>query len=190
MPEPANSPHFPCSGGTAPPASPDARHGRCRRRGGRLAAGLIGLGLAAAGGALVLRASGPIPSHGFGPAAFAGHSFCAGNTDKHVARAVGWLVDDVKGTPEQEQQLTAIAKSAVADLCALKSQARENHLQAVALLTQETVDRAALEAVRAKQMELANAASSRLTRAVADAADVLTPSQRVDLAARLKKIHG
>jgi Spy/CpxP family protein refolding chaperone len=121
---------------------------------------------------------------------FAGHSFCAGDTDKHIARAVGWLVDDVKGTPDQEQKLTAIAKSAAADLCILKTQAQENHLQAAAILTKDTVDRAALETVRARQMELANTASTRLTRAIADAADVLTPAQRVALAEALKKRHG
>lgn len=172
------------------PASSSGRPARCHRRGRRFAAVALGLGLLAVVGTVALRASGQGQHHGFGHGPFNGHSLCEGNTDKHVARAVGWMIDDIKGTPDQEQKLTAIARSAVADLCDLKGQAHDNHLQAVAILTKDTVDRAALEAVRANQMELANTASTRLTKAIADAADVLTPAQRIELAARLKKIHG
>ncbi len=190
MSESGNVPVPPSPAGAAPPPCPEGRPTRCRRRGRRFAAGALGLALAATAGALALRAAGQSAPHGFAHGPFAAHSFCSGDPDRHVVRAVGWLVDDIKGTPEQEQKLAAIAKSAVADLCLLKSQARENHLQAVAILTKETVDRSALESVRVRQMELANGASTRLTKAIADVADILTPAQRVDLAERLKKHHG
>jgi Spy/CpxP family protein refolding chaperone len=160
-----------------------------------MAAGFLGLAVVGTLGAFALRASGQGPRMLFshGPM---GHGLCGGgacsaaDVDRHVARAVGWLVDDLKGTPEQEQKLSAIAKAAVADLVPLKLQAQENHLQAAAILTKETVDRAALEAVRVRQIDLATQASSRLTKAIADAADVLTPAQRVELADRVRKLHG
>ena len=47
-----------------------------------------------------------------------------------------------------------------------------------------------IEALRAKQLRLADDASRRLTRAVADAAEVLTPAQRKDLAAHFARRHG
>jgi Spy/CpxP family protein refolding chaperone len=187
MTESGNAPASTASTGTP---SPNDRPVRCRRRGGRVVAGALALSLAAIAGAAMVRAAGQSPRHGFAHGPFSAHAFCAGDVDKHVARAVGWLVDDLKGTPEQEEKLTAIAQAAASDLCALKGQAQENHVLAAAILTKDTIDRTALETVRVKQMELANTASTRLAKAIADAADVLTPAQRVELAARVKKLHG
>ena len=46
------------------------------------------------------------------------------------------------------------------------------------LLTQPTIDRAAIEKLRADQIATHEAVSKQLVQAVADAADVLTPEQR------------
>jgi Spy/CpxP family protein refolding chaperone len=46
------------------------------------------------------------------------------------------------------------------------------------LLTQPTIDRAAIEALRVEHLALAEAASKRFTQALADVAEVLTPEQR------------
>jgi Spy/CpxP family protein refolding chaperone len=59
--------------------------------------------------------------------------------------------------------------------------------EAIELLSQDKVDPAALEALRAKQIGLADEASRRLTRAIAEAADVLTPAQRKELAAHFAR---
>ncbi len=53
-----------------------------------------------------------------------------------------------------------------------------------------SVDRAALEALRADQLQMAEQASRRFTQALADAADVLTPEQRKQLAERAGRWHG
>jgi Spy/CpxP family protein refolding chaperone len=62
--------------------------------------------------------------------------------------------------------------------------------EAIELLSQDKVDPAALEALRAKQIGLADEASRRLTRAVTEAAEVLTPEQRKELAAHFARRHG
>jgi Spy/CpxP family protein refolding chaperone len=63
--------------------------------------------------------------------------------------------------------------------------------EAIELLTQERVDAAALEALRARQVGLADEASRRFTRALAEAAEVLTPGQRKQLAAHFaRRRHG
>jgi periplasmic protein CpxP/Spy len=67
---------------------------------------------------------------------------------------------------------------------------REGRHQALALLSQPTIDRGALEALRANQLQMAEQASRRLTQALADAADVLTPEQRRQLAERAERWHG
>jgi DNA-binding response OmpR family regulator len=50
-----------------------------------------------------------------------------------------------------------------------------------------TIDRARLEALRVDQMQLADQASQRITAALVEAAEVLTPAQRADLARRLER---
>jgi Spy/CpxP family protein refolding chaperone len=58
------------------------------------------------------------------------------------------------------------------------------------LLSAATIDRAAIEALRAEQVALADATSKRLAQALADTADVLTPEQRVKLAERVSRRMG
>ena len=60
----------------------------------------------------------------------------------------------------------------------MREKAHAARQRASALLTQPQVDRGAIEAFRAEQMELAEAASKRIAQALGDAAEVLTPAQR------------
>jgi len=53
------------------------------------------------------------------------------------------------------------------------------------LLTQQTIDRTAIEKLRADQIAIYDAASKRLVQAVADAAEALTPEQRRKLSTML-----
>jgi protein CpxP len=100
------------------------------------------------------------------------------------------LYVEVDATDTQKQQLAPIVKGAVRDLLPMRERMRDARMQAVALLSQPTVDRAALEALRANQLQLAEQASRRVTQALADAADVLTPEQRKALADRIGRWHG
>jgi len=52
-----------------------------------------------------------------------------------------------------------------------------------------SIDRAGLEALRVEQVKQADRASRRIVQGLADAAEALTPSQRVRLAAHLKAVH-
>jgi periplasmic protein CpxP/Spy len=109
---------------------------------------------------------------------------------QHVQRMVRHLAVEVDATPEQESKLAAIAKSAADDLLPLRKQGRDIRKQAVALLAAPTVDRAAIEQFRTQQLQLVDTATKRLTQALADAAEVLTPEQRQALAERFARMHG
>ena len=61
------------------------------------------------------------------------------------------------------------------------------HQQLLAALTGPTVDRAAIEAVRAGAITLIDQGSKDLAKSVGDIADVLTPAQRQQLAALAKE---
>ena len=105
--------------------------------------------------------------------------------EKKIDRIAGWIVEDLGGTPEQQAKLSAIAKAAAKDLAPVHDELVAGRRQAVEILTAAQIDRAALEAHRARQMQLLTTVSERLTTAVADAADVLTPEQRVKAADKL-----
>jgi Spy/CpxP family protein refolding chaperone len=81
-------------------------------------------------------------------------------------------------------------KAAVRDLLPLHERLHSTRDQAVALLTQPTIDRAALESLRASQLAVAEQASKRLAQALADMADVLTPDQRKAIAEHMARRHG
>jgi Spy/CpxP family protein refolding chaperone len=85
---------------------------------------------------------------------------------------------EIDATADQQAKVAAIAKAAVADLRPLREKAQAARAQAVTLLTAPTIDRSAIERLRAEQIGLAETASKRIVQALADAADVLNPEQR------------
>jgi protein CpxP len=105
--------------------------------------------------------------------------------EKKIDRIAGWIVEDLGGTPDQQAKISTIAKAAAKDLAPIHDELVAGRREAVEILTAARIDRAALEAHRARQMQLLTTASERLTPAVADAAEVLTPEQRVKAADRL-----
>lgn len=103
-----------------------------------------------------------------------------------IERMVSRAVWEIGGTTEQRDRITAIAKAAMTDVSALHKQRADLRSQGLALLKAPSVDRGAIEKLRADQIGLADAASKRITQAMADAAEVLTPEQRVKLAERME----
>jgi Spy/CpxP family protein refolding chaperone len=85
---------------------------------------------------------------------------------------------EVDATAEQQEKLRGIVKNAVKDLVPMREKLFTARQQARDLLLGQTVDRAAIEKLRAEQIATADALSKRFTQAAADAADVLTPEQR------------
>jgi protein CpxP len=110
--------------------------------------------------------------------------------DQHLERMLKHLYVEIDATEEQKQKLEPIVKQAAKDLVPLRENLHTGRREAIGLLTQDRIDPTAIEALRAKQIGLADEASRRLTRAIAEAAEVLTPAQRKELAAHFARRHG
>jgi Spy/CpxP family protein refolding chaperone len=172
---------------TSPPSTPGGDNPR-RRFFWRAAAATILAGLAAVIGTRAF-------AHGGGYCAwqrggFMGATLDPATMDAHLDRALKHLYVEIDATDAQKQQLAPIVKAAAQDLLPLRARMHDTRRQAVELLSQQTIDRAALEALRADKLKLAESASQRLTQALADVADVLTPEQRHQLADRIHRWHG
>jgi protein CpxP len=116
------------------------------------------------------------------------HSAAEVNT--HVDRMLQHFYAKIEATDAQKAQIGPLVKQAVNDLLPLHSQLHATRTQAMQALTQNTVDRASLETVRQEHLQLADQTSKRLVQLIGDVGDVLTPTQRNALAARLEQLHG
>ena len=105
--------------------------------------------------------------------------------DERVDRMVKRFASKVDATPEQQQKLATIAKGASRDMAPVRDKLRDARKQAIEIARAPTVDRAALEKLRVEQLQLADSVSKRMTQALADAAEVLTPEQRHKITGRL-----
>ncbi len=103
--------------------------------------------------------------------------------EAHADRMIRHLAIEIDATAEQQDKLRTIVRSAVKDLLPVREKVLAARAIARELLTQQTIDRTAIEKLRADQIAVHDAASKRLVQAVADAAEVLTPEQR-------RKING
>jgi Spy/CpxP family protein refolding chaperone len=70
----------------------------------------------------------------------------------------------------------------------LHEQRRQTYARAHTLLMTPVDDRAALEQLRTAHVQQFDAGSRRILEAVADAADVLTPEQRLRFAGHLRQL--
>ena len=147
-----------------------------------IAAGLLGL----VGGGLVSTAVGH-NMVGAGFRHFGGHHdrgpVDPAEAKEHAARMAGHLAWAVDATDAQKQQLTQIAQAMVNDLLPAHEKMRSARGKIANLLRAPKTDLAALEAMRAEHVALADDVSKRIAQGMADAADVLTPQQRSKLAA-------
>jgi protein CpxP len=126
--------------------------------------------------------------HWHGPS-FLGRPFDPARAEDRADRAVRHLAIEIDASNEQQDKLRGIVKGLVRDLLPMREQALAARERGRALLTQPSIDRAAIEALRAEQLALADGASRRLTQALGDAAEVLTPEQRRTLDERLAEFR-
>lgn len=100
---------------------------------------------------------------------------------------IGHLIKEIDGTTAQKDKLLAIAQSTLGDLKPLRAQHMAARQKGLELLSAASIDATALEQLRVSQMQAADATSQRVIKALLEAADVLSPAQRAQLAQRMKQ---
>jgi protein CpxP len=150
---------------------------------GALVAALLAVGLlAGVAGNLLPSAFGqgfPWQHRGWGMGGgFMGGPLTPAQIDDRIDRMTKHMAIELDATADQQAKIAGIAKSAVADLRAMRDKAQAARTQAVTLLTAPTIDRTAIERLRTEQIALADTASKRIAQALADASEVLNPEQR------------
>lgn len=163
----------------------DNAGGRPRRRWGRrILAGALLVGLGAVSGFAIGKAH-SLP--GWAWHAMAHREFNAERVGAHIERRVDRVLSRVDATSDQKAKVSAVMKTAVGDLAALGVKPWEMRARVVELMRADTIDPAALEALRAEQIGKIDAASKRIALAMTEAASVLTPEQRRTLTERWTK---
>ncbi|WP_349369603.1 Spy/CpxP family protein refolding chaperone [Salinarimonas sp.] len=164
-----------------------------------LGLGAIGAGLVAAQDAapmLQRAAMGAGPMHGAmsagpgeGPRGGMMHEARFGEGREHGGRMAAFMqwrlertLEDVDASPEQIERVKAIAEEARADIAPMIGEFRGTREALAEILGAETLDRAAAETLRAERVATMEAVSARGLEAMLDAAAVLTPEQRAELA--------
>src|SRR5258707_3085409 len=135
---------------------------------------------------------------GFGPGFGPGHwhggmmggSFDPAQAEDRADRMVRHMAIELNATDTQQDKLRAVVKAAVKDLIPLREKAQSARLKARELLTQPTIDRAEIEKFRTEQVALADTFTKRVSQAIGDAAEILTPDQRRKLSDRLPPMGG
>ncbi|MGV6875788.1 Spy/CpxP family protein refolding chaperone [Pseudochelatococcus sp. B33] len=147
--------------------------GKPRRRRWLVAGTLAVLALGGVGAITAVSAAGP-----------GGHFGRAGGYPggPFGGRGIDRALEAVDATAEQEKQIWAIIDGTRAELRPLAREFRDARGKVFGLLGAETIDRAAVETLRAERIAAIDAASKKLTAAVVEAAEVLTPEQRATLA--------
>ena len=124
-----------------------------------------------------------------------GSGYCGfGATDpearaKRADAMVRFMLSKVDASEAQQATIAGIVQAAMTDLGPLRDKHAQAHKVGAELLSQPSIDRAALESLRTEQMQLAEAASQRIAQVLADAAEVLTPEQRTELVGRVERIR-
>jgi periplasmic protein CpxP/Spy len=139
--------------------------------------------------------AGSLTTHAWSDRFFDHCGFMGGPTDparaeRRAAVFADRIADHADANAQQREKLVEIAKAAAKDIAPLRQKAHETRKMLVETLTQATVDRNRVEQLRTEQVAAMEAITKRLTQAVADAAEALSPEQRKKVAESMPQAGG
>lgn len=109
--------------------------------------------------------------------------------DAQIERVVKHVAIEIDATGEQTEKITNLLSAVAKDLKPLRADLLATRQQFHELLFADSIDRQALEELRAKRLEEFDRASKDLVDALADVAEVLTVEQRKVLDERIEQFR-
>jgi Spy/CpxP family protein refolding chaperone len=109
---------------------------------------------------------------------------------QRIEKRVDKALTGTDATADQKKQVAGILESAFKDMKPLHDQRVENRKAMEAAMQAPTIDPARIEQIRAEQMKVADASSKRFTKALTDAGNVLSASQRQAFFKNWNQGHG
>jgi Spy/CpxP family protein refolding chaperone len=109
--------------------------------------------------------------------------------EARIERMVKHVAIEIDATEEQQDRITALVTAAAKDLKPVHDRLRATGKEIHDLLLADSIDRTALEKLRAERLAEAEMISKNLVSALADVAEVLSPEQRKVLDERIKEFR-
>ena len=109
--------------------------------------------------------------------------------EAHIERIVKHAAIEIDATQEQQEKITALATAVAKDLKPVHDRLRATGKEIHDLLLADTIDRTALEQLRAERLADAERISKNLVGALADVDEVLSSEQRKVLDERIKQFR-
>ncbi len=109
--------------------------------------------------------------------------------ETHIERMVKHVAIEIDATQAQQEKITALVTAVATDLKPVRDRMRATGKEIHDLLLADTIDRTALETLRAERLAEAERISKNLVGALADVAEVLSPEQRKLLDERIKQFR-
>lgn len=97
------------------------------------------------------------------------------------------MLDDVDASDAQKEKVKAIFESHQTTLKSLRESGRSLHQEMRALMSAETIDRAAIEKLRQQKVAEMDQVSKEMTSMMTEIAEVLKPEQRQAVAEKMEK---
>ncbi len=109
--------------------------------------------------------------------------------ETHIERMVKHAAIEIDATQEQQEKISALVTAVAKDLKPVYERMRATGKEIHDLLLANTIDRTALEKLRAERLAEVERISKNLVGALADVAEVLSPEQRKVLDERIKQFR-
>jgi periplasmic protein CpxP/Spy len=123
---------------------------------------------------------------GYGPGMSMG-GLAGDRMDARAEFVTSRFLSRVDATPEQKEKISIIVRNAMSELQPLRERHRAARIELTNALSGTTVDRARIEQMRITELATADTLSRKVADYLATAAEVLTPTQRQQLADRMKE---